>query len=51
MTVCDSAVRYQYMIIETAKKRMRILIHWEKYGLESTVDAFGMPSVGIEHNL
>ena len=42
VTVYDRAVRYQYMITEQAKKRMRILIHWERYGLESTVDAFGI---------
>jgi transposase InsO family protein len=42
LTVYNYAVRYQYMITETAKKRMKILIHWEKYGLESTVDAFGV---------
>lgn len=41
LTVYDYAVRYQYMITETAKKRMKILLHWEKYGLESTIDAFG----------
>lgn len=42
VTVYNRAVRYQYMITEQAKKRMRMLIHWEKYGLDSTVDAFGI---------
>jgi transposase InsO family protein len=28
------------MISETAKKRLKILVHWEKHGLESTLDAF-----------
>ncbi len=42
VTIYDRAVRYRYMITEQAKRRMRILIHWEKYGLESTVDAFGV---------
>ena len=30
------------MITETAKKRMKVLVHWEKHGMESTVDAFGI---------
>ena len=42
MTVYDHAIRYRYMITETAKRRMKTLIHWERHGLESTVDAFGV---------
>ena len=42
LTVYDHAVRYQYMITETAKRRQKILIHWERYGLASTTDAFGV---------
>ena len=30
LTVYDHAVRYRYMITETAKKRMKVLVHWEK---------------------
>ena len=30
------------MITETAKKENEILVHWEKHGLESTADAFGV---------
>lgn len=40
LTVYNRALKYRYMITEQAKKRMKILIHWEKYGLSSTVDAF-----------
>lgn len=42
VTVYDRAVRYRYMITNIAKRRQKILIHWEKYGLESTIDAFGV---------
>ena len=42
LTVYDHAVRYRYKITETAKKRMKVLVHWEKHGMESTVDAFGI---------
>ena len=42
VTVYNRAVRYRYMITEQAKQRYRILIHWEKHGLESTIDAFGI---------
>lgn len=40
VTVYDRAVRFAYMISEQAKKKMRILIFWEKYGLEATMEAF-----------
>src|ERR1035437_4153409 len=42
VTVYNRAVRYRYMITEQAKQRYRILIHWQKHGLESTIDAFGI---------
>ena len=40
VTVYNRAVRYRYMITEQAKQRYRILIHWGKYGLDSTMNAF-----------
>lgn len=40
VTVYNRAVRYRYMITEQAKTRYKILIHWGKYGLDSTVSAF-----------
>ena len=40
VTVYDRAVRFRYMITEEAKRRLKILIHFEKYGLESTMHAF-----------
>ena len=42
VTVYNRAVRYRYMITEQAKKRYTILIHWEKHGLESAIDAFSV---------
>lgn len=41
VTVYNRAVRYQYMITKQALERYKILIHWGKYGLESTIHAFG----------
>ena len=35
-------VRYRYMATEAAKRRLKILAHWERYGLESTMDAYGV---------
>lgn len=40
VTVYNRAVRYRYMITEQAKYRFKILIHWSKYGLNSTMSAF-----------
>ena len=40
VTVYNRAVRFRYMITEQAKRRCKILIHWGKYGLESTINAF-----------
>lgn len=42
LTVYNRALRYRHMITETAKRRQKILIHWEKHGLESTIDAFAV---------
>ena len=42
LTVYNRAVRYRYMITEIAKRRQKILIHWERYGLSSITDAFGV---------
>ena len=30
------------MITEEAKRRLKILIHWEKHGIESSTDAFSV---------
>jgi len=40
MTVYNDAIRYRYMITEQAKLRAKILVFWEKHGLEATLDAF-----------
>ena len=36
------ALRYRYMITETALKRARILAFWEKHGLQTTMEAFSV---------
>jgi len=41
VTAYNRAVRYAYMITETALKRFKILEHWKKYGLDSVMNAFG----------
>ena len=40
LTVYDRAVRYAYMITKTALKRLKILEHWKKHGMESAIHAF-----------
>ena len=42
VTVYNRAVKYRYMITEEAKRRLKILIHWEKHGIESSTDAFSV---------
>lgn len=42
VTIYNRAVRYRYMITKTALRRNKILIHWNKHGIASTVDAFGI---------
>jgi len=40
VAVYNYAVRYQYMITETAKQRCRIFVFWNKHGLQATIDVF-----------
>ena len=40
VTLYNDAIRYRDMITEEAIRRLKILIHWEKHGIASTVDAF-----------
>jgi len=40
VTVHNRAVRYAYMITAEATRRLKILEHWKKHGLQSTIDAF-----------
>lgn len=42
VTVYNRAVRYRYMITKQALERLKILKHWNKYGLESAMDAFSV---------
>ena len=36
------ALKHQYMISKQAIKRVKILVFWERYGLEATIEAFGV---------
>ena len=36
----EDGLRYQYMITEKAKYKAKVLVFWEKHGLEATLDAF-----------
>lgn len=38
--VYNEAIRYQYMITEKAKYKAKVLVFWEKHGLEAVLDAF-----------
>jgi len=38
----NRAVKYRYMITKEATRRLKILTHWEKYGIDSTIDAFSV---------
>lgn len=40
LTVYNRAVKFRYMITETAKRRLKILEHCKRYGLGSTLNAF-----------
>lgn len=40
VTAWNRMVRFRYMITETAKRRMKILVHWEKHGMASAIDAY-----------
>lgn len=40
MTVYHDALRYRYMITKKALHRIKVLVFWEKHGLEVTLDAF-----------
>lgn len=42
LTVYDRVVRYRHMITKTAQNRYKIIIHWNKHGIESTIDAFSI---------
>jgi len=36
----NDALRYRYMITDKAQEKARILVFWEKHGLQATLDAF-----------
>jgi len=40
LTAYNDGLKYRYMITERAKYKAKVLIFWEKHGLEATVDAF-----------
>ncbi len=40
VSLYEYALRYSYMITEKAKYKVKVLLFWEKHGLEATIDAF-----------
>jgi len=42
LTLYNDALRYSYMITKKALHKMKVLVFWEKYGLEPTIAAFGI---------
>lgn len=40
VTAYNRLLRYRYMVTKEAKRRLKILSHYEKFGLASTLDAF-----------
>jgi hypothetical protein len=40
LTIYNDGLRYRYMITERAKYKAKVLVFWEKHGLEATMDAF-----------
>jgi transposase InsO family protein len=42
VTIYNDAIRYQYMITEESTRRLKILIHMEKHGIDSALDAFSI---------
>ena len=40
VTCYNDALRYAYMITPKAHHRAKVLVFWEKHGLEATIDAF-----------
>ena len=42
VTLYHDALRYAYMITPKALKKARILAFWEKHGIQTTIEAFGI---------
>jgi len=42
LTLYNDALRYSYMITKKALHRMKVLVFWEKYGLDATMEAFNV---------
>lgn len=42
LTLYNDGLRYRYMITPKALRKQKILIFWEKHGLEATMDAFSV---------
>jgi len=40
LTIYEDALRYAYMITQQAHRRLRIIVFWEKHGIQATLDAF-----------
>lgn len=42
ITLWQYTLRFRYMVTEEAKRRVKVLAFWERYGLPATKDAFGV---------
>lgn len=40
--LADYAVRWTRMVTEQAKHKLKVLVFWQKYGLEATIAVFGI---------
>jgi putative transposase len=39
-TVCDDGLKWNRMLTDKAKHKVKVIIFWEKHGLDATLDAF-----------
>ncbi|MDP1629687.1 MAG: integrase core domain-containing protein [bacterium] len=42
LTVYHDALRYRYMITQKALQKAKVLVFWEKYGLQAAIEAFNV---------
>jgi hypothetical protein len=42
LSTAHNTLKWAYMITEKAKYRIKVLVHWEKHGILSTMDAFNV---------
>jgi len=42
LTIYKDALRYRYMITQKALHKFKVLVFWEKHGIQAAIDAFGV---------